>query len=582
MSSKVRTISLVTLGISSMLLAACGKNNQQDANFKNVHFKQEVPNKKIKKGGTLTYALELDSPFTGIFLSEIADTAPDLEVASPGNENLFDNNEDYTYNNKGPATLKFDRKTKTATIEVKKGVRWSDGKQVTAKDVEFAYEIVANEDVVTTKYTAGLENIKGVAEYHQGKAKTISGIEMPDGENGRKVILHFKQMKPGMLTIGNHFIWNHAEPYHYLKDIPFSKLVSSEQVRQKPVTLGPFKLKKLVKGQSALWVRNPYYWRGTPNFDAISMSVVSNSNATEAIKRHRFDVASVEHYEEVKNAKNYNFIGEKSLGYSYLGFRVGKWDKKTGQNVEDPHAKMNNASLRKAMLYAMNLEQVSKKFDHGLTFRVKTPIPDQFSTYQDKSIPGYPYNPEKAKQLLDKAGYKTKNGSAYRTQPNGKPLTINLAVRNSTGNASAVWNNYIQQWKKIGLHVRFLEGRPMEFNNWVQAIKAADPRIDVFEGGWGLSSEPSQAGLYAKDSQLNFSRFVSPENTKLLNEIDSEKSFDKNYRIQAFRKWQKFMYDKAYIYPTTNGWSITAVNSKITHFSLKTTDNTWFEAGFTE
>ena len=103
-----------------------------------------------------------------------------------------------------------------------------------------------------------------MAEYHQGKAKTITGIEMPDGEKGRKVVIHYKEMRPGMLQIGNDYIWNHASPYHYLKDVPFSKLVSSDQVRQHPLYFGPFKLKKLVKGQSALWVRNPYYWKKSP------------------------------------------------------------------------------------------------------------------------------------------------------------------------------------------------------------------------------------------------------------------------------------------------------------------------------
>lgn len=52
---------------------------------------------------------------------------------------------------------------------MKKKVRWSDGKPVTAKDLEYAYEILANPKVQTTQYTSSLENIKGMAEYHRGK-----------------------------------------------------------------------------------------------------------------------------------------------------------------------------------------------------------------------------------------------------------------------------------------------------------------------------------------------------------------------------------------------------------------------------
>lgn len=93
----------------------------------------------------------------------------------------------YKINNKGAATFKLDRKAKTVTIEVKKGVKWSDGKQVNAKDVEYAYEIIANKDSKSQRYTDSLADIVGLAEYHEGKSKKISGIEMPDGEDGRKV-----------------------------------------------------------------------------------------------------------------------------------------------------------------------------------------------------------------------------------------------------------------------------------------------------------------------------------------------------------------------------------------------------------
>ena len=224
---------------------------------------------------------------------------------------------------------------------------------------------------------------------------------------------------------------------------------------------------------------------------------------------------------------------------------------------------MNNIALRKAMLYAMNIDTINRRFYHDLSFRVNTTIPEQYGQFHDSSIPGYPYNLSKAKHLLDKAGYKYQKGAKFRRQPNGKPLTINLAVRSSSSNAGSVWSNYIQQWKKIGLNVRFLGSRPMEFNSWVQAIKAADPRIDVFEGGQGLE-DASPSSLYGQNSQLNFARFVSKTNNKLLDEIDSKKSFNTAYRITAFRKWQRWMYDKAYLVPTSNSYTLTAVNANVT------------------
>lgn len=569
---------------AALSLVACGNNKSAQNSNSTSHdkFKETVPVKSIKKGGTLKYAIESDSPFTGIFLPELADSATDSTVASPGQEGLFQTNDQYTINNKGAATFKLDRKAKTITIEVKKGVKWSDGKQVTAKDVEYAYEIIANKDSKSQRYTASLANIVGLAEYHSGKSKTISGIDMPDGENGRKVVIHFKTMKPGMLQSGNGYFWEYAEPYHYLKDVPFSKLMSSDKARKNPLFYGPFKVDKIVRGESVTWVRNPYYWRGTPNFEKVSMSTISTNSVAQAIKSHKFDVAGVvnSQWKDVKDTKKVNFIGDVPLSYNYLGFKVGKWDKKKDEVVEDKNAKMNNVNLRKAMAYAMNIDQVTQHYFYGLSFRINTLIPEQFGNYTDKSIKGYPYNLKKANQLLDQAGYKKKG--EYRVQPNGKKLVINLAVRANSSTAESVWQNYIQQWKKVGLNVKFIGGRPMEFNNWVQAVQNDDPRVDVFEGGWSLSSEPSPNDFYNSAAPYNFARFNSPEQNKLLSDIDSQKAFNKKYREDAFKKWQKWMYDKAYVVPTTNSYSVAAVSDTISGWSLKPTVNNWYSAGFTK
>lgn len=568
------------VGVSMLTISACSKSKQ--TSLKHVHFQQETVKKPIKKGGTLTVALENNSPFTGIFLEELQDTEPDEEASAPGEEGLFYADTNSKITDKGPAVLRLNRKNKTATIQLKKNVRWSDGKPVTAQDMYYSYEILGSPKVSTTQYTSSLENIVGLHSYHVGKNKKISGISMPDGKNGRTLILHFKQMNPAMLQHDNGFFWEYAAPYHYLKDIPMDKLISSDKVRKYPLFFGPYKMDKTVRGQSTTWSRNPYYWRGQPNFKHIEMTTVSVSSASQAIKSRKFDIAAVlsEQFEEVKNTKGVNFIGRKTPFYDYLGFRVGKWDNKLGKNIQTPHSKMDNVSLRKAMLYAMNVDAVNKRFYHGLRYRLTTLIPSQFGVYHDKTIPGYPYDLKKANQLLNKAGYKKRPGASYRSQPNGKKLVINLAVRDTQQNVEAIWTNYIQQWKKIGLDVRFVGGRPMEFNNWVEAVKASSPKIDVFEGSWDPSGDPSPNVFYGEKMPYNFSRFTSPTNTQLLSDIDSTKSFNKNYRIKKLHQWQQWMYQHAYVAPLSGSYSITAVNSNISNWSKNPSAHNWYEAGF--
>ncbi|GAA3634542.1 oligopeptide ABC transporter substrate-binding protein [Lactobacillus hamsteri] len=554
----------------ALTLAACGNSNRAGDESKTAaKFSSAVPTKPAKNGGTVKVAVETDTPFTGIFNDELATSATDTEVAQYGAESLFATDDTYKFTNKGAATIDVDQKAKTVTINIKKGVKWSDGKQVNAKDYEYAYEIIANKATKSQRYTSSLAELVGLKEYHEGKSNTISGIEMPDGENGRKIVLHFKTMKPGMNQSGNGYIWETAAPYHYLKDVKFADLMSSDKIRKKPLYFGAYKLAKVVRGQSVTWVPNKYYWRGTPKIKKIVASVISPNSVAQSIKSKKFDVTQVinSQWQNVKNTKGVNFIATIPLSYSYLGFKVGKWDAAKNENVMDKNAKMNNKALRQAIAYGMNVNQVAKRYSFGLSFRVPTLIPQQFGDYFDKNIKGYTYNIKKGNEILDKAGFKKKG--TYRVQPNGKPLTIRLAAMTGNSTQEPVVQNYIQQWKKMGLNVKLTGGRLIEFNSFYDKVQHDDPSVDMFMGAWSLSSEPSPQDLYGKHAPMNYSRFATPENTKLLDEIDSQKSFNNNYRVNAFHKWQKYMFDQAYVVPVSNSYQITAVNKNLTGYSLK-------------
>ncbi|WP_287860479.1 ABC transporter substrate-binding protein, partial [Lactobacillus sp.] len=147
-------------------------------------------------------------------------------------------------------------------------------------------------------------------------------------------------------------------------------------------------------------------------------------------------------WKQVKDAKGTTFIANIPLAYRYIGFRVGKWDAKTGKNVMDPKSKMNNKALRQAIAYAMNIEDVNKKYNSGLTFQIPTLILAQYGDYFDKDVKGFSYNLKKANQILDKAGYKKKG--KWRGQPNGKPLKITFLVQQGNDTQEPIYQNYLQ------------------------------------------------------------------------------------------------------------------------------------------
>lgn len=579
--------SIGILSLSAMALVGCGKKNEanNDETKSVAKFPVETPKKEVKQGGTVKIAVETDTPFSGIFSQELSSEDVDSMVASPGQETLFDSDDHFKVTDKGAATRKLDQKNKTITINIKKGVKWSDGKPVVAKDYEYAYEILANKATACQRYSNQFEVLKGLKEYHEGKAKTISGIEMPDGENGRKIVLHFTELSPSMSNAGSRSLWEAVEPYHYLKDVPFSKLKSSDKIRKNPLFFGPYKMEKLVRGQSATWVPNKYYWRGKPNLDKVVVSVVSPNSASQAIKSHKFDVIPVinTQWPQVKATKNVNFVAQIPIAYHYLGFKVGKWDNKLGKNVENPKAKMNNKALRQAIGYAMNVDAVNKRYTYSLTFRVKTLIPEIFGDYYDKSAKGFDYNLKKANEILDQAGYKKKG--KWRVQPNGKPLTINVAAMSGDATKEPIIQNYIQQWHKVGLNVQLATGRLIEHNSFYDKLQHDDKGIDMYIGGWSTPTEPSPHPYYSESAPFNMTRFVTTKNNKLLNEMNSQKAFDHKYRVQKFHEWQQYMNDEAYVIPIDNSYQITAVNDKLTGYSLKPSEGNnghplWYKVGY--
>ena len=203
------------------------------------------------------------------------------------------------------------------------------------------------------------------------------------------------------------------------------------------------------RGQSATWVRNPYY-RGQAKLDKITISVISPNSASQSIKSKKFDVIDVvnSQWKEVKGSKGYNFVAQIPLEYSYMGFKVGKWDKKTGSVKMNKNSKMSNRYLRQAMGYAMNVDEVDQHYTQGLSFRVKTLVPEAFGDFYDKSLKGFPLNIKKANALLDKGGYKKKKGETYRRDLMAE-ADHSPGSYGGTSNQEAIVQNYISNGRRL-------------------------------------------------------------------------------------------------------------------------------------
>uniref|UniRef100_UPI003985484C ABC transporter substrate-binding protein n=1 Tax=Enterobacter cloacae TaxID=550 RepID=UPI003985484C len=100
-----------------------------------------------------------------------------------------------------------------------------------------------------------MQMIEGMEEYHAGKADKISGIKVVDPKT---ISITYKEVNPSLKTR----IWTYPTPKKYLGDIPIEKLAESDKIRQNPIGFGPFKVKKIVPGESVEYERFDDYWAG--------------------------------------------------------------------------------------------------------------------------------------------------------------------------------------------------------------------------------------------------------------------------------------------------------------------------------
>ena len=280
------------VAVSALALAACGNKSSNGPTAKPASMQSTYSATGPANGNnsTLKVAEINDAPFKGISLAVLQDNAEDQDVYSPGGEDqLFNNDKNFKITDGGLANQRLNNSAKTDTITLRSDAKWSDGSKVTARDIEYPYEIIANKNTTSQQYSADFTDIKGMAAYHTGKASTISGFTYPHGQNGNQLVIHFSSMKPAMKYSGNSFIWGTVAPYEKLKNVPIAKLASADEVRKNPVFIGPYKLASQVTGESTSWVPNKYYYGPAPKIKHITIQVVSSNNSTAAFKSKKFD-----------------------------------------------------------------------------------------------------------------------------------------------------------------------------------------------------------------------------------------------------------------------------------------------------
>ncbi|GKV55268.1 ABC transporter substrate-binding protein [Sporosarcina sp. NCCP-2222] len=520
--------------------------------------------------GEMTVALVSDTPFEGTLNRVFYSGRPDAEIMTYFDEDLLELDGDYLITNNGAAEYTVSDDNKTITIKIKDGVKWHDGEPVKASDLLYAYELLGHPDYTGTRYTFTIENVEGMPAYHAGETKEISGIKVSEDE--KEISITYTEATPSILS----GVWSVPVPRHYVGDVmkgdlTIEELEASDKIRVSPIGFGPYKVAKIVPGESVLFERYDDYYKGKPALKSVVLKVVNPVAIIEAVKKGDVDLATIpaDQYLKAKEIDNIELLAKVDLAYTYIGFKLGKWDKEKKENVTDPNAKLADKRVRQAMWYAMDNETIGKELYHGLRFPATTLIIPVFASFHDASIKTPSYDPEKAKALLDEAGFKDVDGDGFREDASGNEFVLNFASMSGGETAEPIAQFYIQNWADVGIKVQLTDGRLHEFNSFYDMVEADDPKIDIYQGAWGTGSDPDPEGLYGRTAAYNYTRYTSEKNDELLKAGTSEKAFDTEYRKDIYNQWQELMVEDVPVAPTVYRYALEAANKRVVNYSIE-------------
>lgn len=551
-----------------VLLAGCSESPSSSTTELPV-FPLAVSNQNPPlEDGQMTIALVSSDPFEGTLSRPFYSGAFDAEIMTWFDEALLSTNSDFEITNEGAATYELSADRRTLTLRIKDGVYWHDGEPVKASDLLYAYELLGHPEYTGERYTFTIENIVGMDAYHAGRTPSIDGIQVLDVQTIR---VTFKEATPSILT----GFWSVPVPRHHVGDVTTGELTmreleASDKIRVTPIGFGPYHIVKIVPGESVLLQRNESYWRGRPQLQSVVLKTVNEAIVVESLKKGDVDLARVpvDQYEAVRKLGNIDLLGDLDMAYSYIGFKLGVWDDKKKENRMEPQAKLSNKFVRQAMCHALDNESVGVYLYQGLRFPATTLIVPVFDTYHDGENVGRPYDPEKAKKLLDEAGYVDVTGDGYREDPDGEPFTLHFASMAGGDVAEPIATYYIQNWADVGLRVELTDGRLHDFHSFYDLVKSDDPKVDIFQGAWGTGSDPDPSGLYGRQALFNYSRYTSEYNDQLLKAGTSEEAFDSMYRRGIYQQWQALMVEDVPLVPTLYRYELIGVNKRVVNYSM--------------
>lgn len=281
---------------------------------------------------------------------------------------------------------------KAFVFHLREGVKWHDGQPFTADDVVYTFNVYANPAVGST-YAAKLSGVVGYDDFKAGKADSLKGVTKVDD-----MTVRVELTSPSPLWVELQQISISMLPAHILGK------VAPDQLRTNPywknmVGTGPFVMTKFVDDQYIEGAANPDYFMGKPKLDKIVFQIYADTTAIlNALQAGELDATPYEGggipLDQVKRFEAMEHL--TVLGNMDAGLPTFLFVNFTDKDFAKPE-------VRQALMYAIDRQTMMDTIRMNYGKIANTMFPAEWARPAD--LETYPYNPEKAAELLKAAGW---------------------------------------------------------------------------------------------------------------------------------------------------------------------------------
>ena len=455
-------------------------------------------------------------------------------------------------------------------------LKWSDGHPLTAEDVDFTY----NQLYFNPEIPSGTRDVLKIGQ---------SGA-LPEVTKLNDSQVKFTLPEPFAPFLGTtvaeilpaHILRKTVEQKDRDGKLLFLSTWTVNTPPEKIVASSAYKIASYTTAQRVVFVENPYYWKkdvvdeDIPYIKKIVWEIVeSTDNALLQFRSGSLDAIGVspqnfsllKKEEDKGNFTIYN--GGEAYGITFIMFNLNQ-GKKNGKPVVNPIKSdwFNNVKFRQAVSYGINRERMIKNIYRGLGEAQLSNVSRQSPFYYD-GLAGYPYNPEKAKELLLEAGFTYNNkGQLFDKDGNRVSFILNAGTGSATG--EALGNQIEQDLAKIGIRVNF---RTINFNVLVGKIDNSldwDSILLSFTGG----NEPNDGfNLWSPDGTSHaFNQPVQGLEGRVVADweaeigrlyIEAARELDEEKRKLIYAEVQQLVSEKLPVVFLVNPYSLVAVRNNI-------------------